>query len=478
MASPEAHAPISKPPAVHRLEEDDGWDGSIEGDDADRKKFAHPAVMERMSSVANEQRAKFEVFLEWLVSNGAHFPDLYLKCYKSNVRGVHTRSVVPPSTQIMAIPLKCLITDATARATATGAKLKEIEYQLSAPNHNHVIVHILEGMERGDTFFQPFYDILPATFDNFPVFWSEEELEFLKGSDLVAQTRARIANIRDDYDAICAKLEGFDRFSFDQFLWCRTAVGSRNFSITVAGQKRTAMVPWADMLNHFRPRETSWTFDNAQGCFTMTSLRTLAKGQQVMDSYGKKCNSKFLLHYGFSIQSNREKDGTCMNQLPMHLNLKSDDPAIGAKSALLSRRRRFNMTMNYSDAGTKVRRTTSSSRGSRSRSLQRGAFELMDSSLTHVVHSLISLPLPLADGDAIRAHRGRDTRRDRADAARTRGAHHVPRERSTNDRLHCERNAHAAGTLPIDDRGGRRTSCIRRPRAVLQRAQCNYCGAR
>jgi histone-lysine N-methyltransferase SETD3 len=343
------------PHAVHRLEEDDGWDGSIEGDDADRKKFAHPAVMERMSTVADEQRAKFEVFLEWLVSNGAHFPDLYLKCYKSNVRGVHTRSAVPPSTQIMAIPLKCLITDATARATATGAKLKEIEYQLSAPNHNHVIVHILEGMECGDTFFQPFYDILPANFDNFPVFWSEVELSFLEGSDLVAQTRARISNIRDDYDAICAKLEGFDRFTFDQFLWCRTAVGSRNFSIIVAGQKRTAMVPWADMLNHFRPRETSWTFDNAQQCFTMTSLRTLAKGQQVMDSYGKKCNSKFLLHYGFAIQSNREKDGTCMNQLPLYLALRNEDPAIGVKSAILSRRRRFNMTMNYSDSGTKVR---------------------------------------------------------------------------------------------------------------------------
>ena len=46
------------------------------------------------------------------------------------------------------------------------------------------------------------------------------------------------------------------------------------------------------MLNHFRPRETSWTFDNGQQAFTMTSLRALTGQQQVMDSYGKKCNSK------------------------------------------------------------------------------------------------------------------------------------------------------------------------------------------
>jgi histone-lysine N-methyltransferase SETD3 len=67
-------------------------------------------------------------------------------------------------------------------------------------------------------------------------------------------------------------------------------VGSRNFGININGVKRTTMVPWADMLNHFRPRETSWTFDNSQQGFTMTSLKQLSSGQQIMDSYGKKCN--------------------------------------------------------------------------------------------------------------------------------------------------------------------------------------------
>jgi histone-lysine N-methyltransferase SETD3 len=81
------------------------------------------------------------------------------------------------------------------------------------------------------------------------------------------------------------------------------------------------MVPWADMLNHFRPRETSWTFDNSQQGFTMTSLKELSRGQQIMDSYGKKCNSKFLMHYGFAIEKNREEDGKCMNEMPLVFTL-------------------------------------------------------------------------------------------------------------------------------------------------------------
>ena len=49
----------------------------------------------------------------------------------------------------------------------------------------------------------------------------------------------------------------------------------------------------------------------------MTSLKSLSSGQQIMDSYGKKCNSKFLMHYGFAIENNREEDGKCQNEMPL-----------------------------------------------------------------------------------------------------------------------------------------------------------------
>ena len=33
------------------------------------------------------------------------------------------------------------------------------------------------------------------------------------------------------------------------------------------------------------------------------------------DSYGKKCNSRFLLNYGFAVENNRDPDGTCHNEV-------------------------------------------------------------------------------------------------------------------------------------------------------------------
>lgn len=37
--------------------------------------------------------------------------------------------------------------------------------------------------------------------------------------------------------------------------------------------------------------------------------------QQVYDSYGQKCNHRFLLNYGFAIEHNREADGFCPNEV-------------------------------------------------------------------------------------------------------------------------------------------------------------------
>ena len=33
------------------------------------------------------------------------------------------------------------------------------------------------------------------------------------------------------------------------------------------------------------------------------------------DSYGQKCNHRFLLNYGFAIEHNREADGFCPNEV-------------------------------------------------------------------------------------------------------------------------------------------------------------------
>jgi histone-lysine N-methyltransferase SETD3 len=45
----------------------------------------------------------------------------------------------------------------------------------------------------------------------------------------------------------------------------------------------------------------------------------------VYDSYGQKCNHRFLLNYGFAVEDNRELDGFCPNEVPLELEISPSD---------------------------------------------------------------------------------------------------------------------------------------------------------
>jgi hypothetical protein len=55
-------------------------------------------------------------------------------------------------------------------------------------------------------------------------------------------------------------------------------------------------------------------------------------GPQVFDSYGQKCNHRFLLNYGFAVENNRELDGFCPNEVPIELSIPEDDTLIDSRT--------------------------------------------------------------------------------------------------------------------------------------------------
>jgi protein-histidine N-methyltransferase len=66
-------------------------------------------------------------------------------------------------------------------------------------------------------------------------------------------------------------------------------------------------------------------------------LQSIPAGAQVYDSYGQKCNHRFLLNYGFAVEDNRELDGFCPNEVPLELSLDPRDPLFSQKSELWMR---------------------------------------------------------------------------------------------------------------------------------------------
>ena len=188
--------------------------------------------------------------------------------------------------------------------------------ELDAPKHIFLMVFMLIDRKNPNSFFKPYYDILPPTLNNMPIFWNKDELKYLEGSYMLEQIEERNEAIKADYDAICELCPEFvDICNLNEFKWARMCVCSRNFGLLINGVQTAALVPYADMLNHYRPRETKWQFDDELQSFTVISLQGISSGSQVYDSYGRKCNHRFLLNYGFSVENNVEVDGFCPNEV-------------------------------------------------------------------------------------------------------------------------------------------------------------------
>lgn len=123
-------------------------------------------------------------------------------------------------------------------------------------------------------------------------------------------------------------------------------VASRIFGIQVEGVKTDGFVPYADMLNHKRPRQTSWSYTDDRAGFIIEALEDIKRGEQVYDSYGKKCNTRFLLNYGFI---NLDNDA---NEFPFAIKMAEDDPFAQQKMELVSTQavqRTFRVQANFEE---------------------------------------------------------------------------------------------------------------------------------
>jgi histone-lysine N-methyltransferase SETD3 len=78
---------------------------------------------------------------------------------------------------IMKIPNSLLITLELARENYIGSKVSQLN--LLSPKHCLLTSYILQEKIKSESKWKPYLDILPRSYDNFPIFYTEEELYLL-----------------------------------------------------------------------------------------------------------------------------------------------------------------------------------------------------------------------------------------------------------------------------------------------------------
>ena len=242
-------------------------------------------------------------FLKELYKNNAFFPKLEIQFFSDNYRGVIAKSPIKKDEIILSIPIECLISLELVLETEYGKKIGEIMFnELTSPKHCLLSSFIL--FEKNNPKWKFYFDLLPKDFSNFPIFYTDDELQYLKGSPFLNQILDKKSDMKKDYLKLCEYIPLFNQFTFDQFMEARMIISSRIFGISINNNKTDVLVPYADLLNHKRPRQTQWYYDDKINSFVIQATEDILIGKEIFDSYGKKTNGRFLLNYGFAVENN------------------------------------------------------------------------------------------------------------------------------------------------------------------------------
>ncbi|CAD8163405.1 unnamed protein product [Paramecium octaurelia] len=264
------------------------------------------------SSIDSGELDKQKRLLEWLKTGQALFPKIKIESYAEDYRGVNARKAISSKEVILFVPRSHMITLEMAKETPVAKKIIQYRLDLLSPKHSFLSTFLLQEKKKQDSFWKPYLDVLPKSYSNFPIFFNDCDLEWLKGSPFLKQVKDKITDLKKDYCDICQVAPEFLQHSFDEFCWARMTASSRIFGINIKGVKTDAFVPLADMLNHKRPKLTSWCYSDERQGFIIETDENIEKGQMIFDSYGSKCNSRFLLNYGFVVDDNNANEVNLM----------------------------------------------------------------------------------------------------------------------------------------------------------------------
>ena len=245
----------------------------------------------------------FIKFIHELYANNCFFPKLDIHFHSNDYRGIISKKKINKNEIIMSIPKDCLITLEKVLETNYGKQIGKIMYKdLNSPKHCLLSSFLL--FEEKNPKWQFYFETFPKNFGNFPIFYTNKELEYLKGSPFLNQVLDKKIDIGIDYNKLCEKIPNFSNFSLEKFCAARVLVSSRVFGISIKNIKTDVLVPLADLLNHKRPRETQWYYDDHLDAFIIQSLEDIEAEKEIFDSYGRKTNARFLLNYGFCLENN------------------------------------------------------------------------------------------------------------------------------------------------------------------------------
>ncbi|KAL1207733.1 [Fructose-bisphosphate aldolase]-lysine N-methyltransferase [Cardamine amara subsp. amara] len=245
--------------------------------------------------------------------------------------GLVARRDIGRNEVVLEIPKRLWINPETVTASKIGPLCGGLKPWVS------VALFLIREKYEEDSSWRVYFDILPQS-TNSTVFWSEEELAELKGTQLLSTTLGVKEFVENEFlkleqEILLPNKDLFSsRITLDDFIWAFGILKSRAFS-RLRGQN-LVLIPLADLINH-NPAITTEDYAyeiKGAGLFSRDLLFSLKSpvyvkaGEQVYIQYDlNKSNAELALDYGF-VESNPNR-----NSYTLTMEIPESDPFIEDK---------------------------------------------------------------------------------------------------------------------------------------------------
>ena len=171
-----------------------------------------------------------------------------------------------------------------------------------------LVVFTLNQLRNPSGEFKYYFETLPKSFEEFPIFYKDTDLETIKNSLL----ENSILMYKNTFVKLFNQIKEAniaDNLKLSDIIQAFLSVSSRNFSVLKINTEQffNILIPYADFGNYSPFPNTLWDgyLNDEDDFFILNSKVDINKGDQIYIGYGDDDNHKLLIDYGFTIKNNK-----------------------------------------------------------------------------------------------------------------------------------------------------------------------------
>ncbi len=226
-------------------------------------------------------------FLKWLKEKGGEVRKTKLMVYAKDYRGLHAAQNIEGYDEILSIPIDLTISCTNLEhETEIGKKLaKEGTFDDKWRRFIFPLIYVLEEMQNPDSRYREWFEIIPKTASDHPMFYTAEERAWLQASSALEQLKIDMHQIEIFYNKI-VKVDGDfgKRHTLNEFAHYYYLLCSRFFGVHSPESRMTLLVPYADLINtgSSRDRNASWGYNSFTKEFNIRALAPIKANEPVL----------------------------------------------------------------------------------------------------------------------------------------------------------------------------------------------------